>query len=123
MESFMPLETAALVDHERGVVSRGIFVDSDIYALELERIFARCWLYVAHESQIPAPGDYVTTRMGEDEVIVCRTPAGRIRAFLNLCPGCSSVLCLTDQGQTQRFRCRLHGWEFTLDGRIMVDEA
>jgi phenylpropionate dioxygenase-like ring-hydroxylating dioxygenase large terminal subunit len=105
-----------LVDHEHGLVSRQIFVDDEIYALELERIFARCWLYLAHESQLSEPGDYITTHMGEDSVVVCRTRSGQLDAYLNLCPGCSSVLCRADQGQIEHFRCRLHRWEFTLDG-------
>src|ERR1044071_8605591 len=47
-----------LVDVERGVVSREIFVNEEVYRQEQERIFARVWLFIGHESQIPTPGDF-----------------------------------------------------------------
>jgi hypothetical protein len=46
-----------LVDLASGQISREIFVNAEIYAEEQERIFARSWLFVGHESQIPYPGD------------------------------------------------------------------
>ena len=57
--------TGRLVDAERGVISREIFVNDGIFAEELEKLFARAWLFVGHESQIPEPGDYFTSRMGD----------------------------------------------------------
>ena len=54
-----------LVDAERGIISREIFVNDGIFAEELEKLFARAWLFVGHESQIPEPGDYFTSRMGD----------------------------------------------------------
>lgn len=57
-------ELRSLVDVENGFISRRIFWDDDIYQLELERIFARSWLFVAHESQVRQPGDFLTTYMG-----------------------------------------------------------
>src|SRR6266536_5768197 len=48
----MMTDTRSLVDAEHGLVSRRIFIEPEIYAQELERIFARCWLFLCHESQI-----------------------------------------------------------------------
>ena len=59
-----------LVRYDDGVVSARVFSDPDVYQLEIERLFPRTWLFVAHESEIPNPGDFVTRHMGADPVIV-----------------------------------------------------
>src|ERR1700674_4876379 len=82
-----------LVDSENGLVSRRIFIEPEIYGQELEKIFARCWLFLCHESQIPQPGDFLTTYIGEDPVLVVRDTAGQIHAFLNICRHRGNRLC------------------------------
>jgi phenylpropionate dioxygenase-like ring-hydroxylating dioxygenase large terminal subunit len=52
----MVTNLGGLVDGENGLISR-IFIEPEIYAQELDRIFARCWLFLRHESQVPEPGD------------------------------------------------------------------
>ena len=75
----------ALVDLERGVVSREVYVNEAIYQQELEQIFARAWLFIGHESQVSNPGDFVVSRMGEEQVILVRDPRDqRLHVFLNI---------------------------------------
>jgi ethylbenzene dioxygenase subunit alpha len=112
-------ELKALVDLEQGWVSRRIFWDRDIYALELDRIFGRCWLFVGHESQLPKAGDFLTTSMGEDAVIVARNRAGGIDVMLNSCPHRGNRICFADGGSTRSFVCNYHGWSFGLTGELL----
>ena len=115
----MTAQMNRLVDDNRGLISRRIFIEPEIYDQELERIFARCWLFLCHESQIPQPGDLLTTYMGEDPVLVVRDSDGRARAFLNVCRHRGNRLCRADSGNAASFTCAYHGWTYRNDGRLV----
>ncbi|MCI0847624.1 MAG: aromatic ring-hydroxylating dioxygenase subunit alpha [Chloroflexi bacterium] len=108
-----------LVDADAGLISPRIFADREIYEQELEQIFARCWLFLCHESQIPSPGDFLTTYMGEDSVLVSRDAAGKVHAFLNVCRHRGNRLCRADKGNAGSFICSYHGWGYSADGRLI----
>ena len=120
----MPLSTPkaflyGYVNTAQGLVSREIFVGEDIYQLEQERVFARVWLFVGHESQIPKPGDYFVGKMGEESVIMARDRAGEIHVFLNSCRHRGMKVCRYDEGNTPVFTCPYHGWSYGLDGSLV----
>jgi phenylpropionate dioxygenase-like ring-hydroxylating dioxygenase large terminal subunit len=109
----------ALVDWRNGEISREIFVNEDIYREELEQVFGRAWLYVGHESQIPNPGDFIVSSMGEESVILTRDRASKIHVFLNSCRHRGMKVCRYDQGNTVNFTCPYHAWSYATDGKLV----
>jgi phenylpropionate dioxygenase-like ring-hydroxylating dioxygenase large terminal subunit len=112
-----------LVRLAKGEISREIFVNQELYEIEKERVFARSWLYVGHESQVKKPGDFFVSRMGEESVILTRDKDGRIRVFLNTCRHRGMRVCRYDEGNTRAFHCPYHGWIYGLDGQLIGVQA
>lgn len=108
-----------MVDTDNGLIERTIFTDRTIYQQELRRVFAPSWLFLAHEDQLRKPGDFFTTWMGEDPVIVTRDRSGVLRAFLNSCTHRGARVCRADYGSTKAFTCTYHGWSFDTTGDLV----
>ncbi|WP_288350200.1 SRPBCC family protein [uncultured Thalassospira sp.] len=107
------------MNREKAQVDRRVFTDEAVYRAELQQIFARAWLFIAHESQVPNPGDFIRTTMGEDDVVVVRQRDKTINAFLNSCPHRGNRVCMVDAGSKARgFICNYHGWSFGIDGKL-----
>jgi phenylpropionate dioxygenase-like ring-hydroxylating dioxygenase large terminal subunit len=109
----------SLFDPATGLLDRRVISDEAIYQLELERIFARGWNFMCHESQLREPGDYLVSYIGEDQVIVVRDEEGAINALLNTCRHRGNALCRAEQGRAKSFVCSYHGWNYALDGRLI----
>src|SRR5688572_23473788 len=112
-------DLGSLIDLQTHEVSRRIFIEREIYEEELEKIFARCWLFLAHESQVPNPGDFVSAYMAEDPVLVVRDSRGSIGAFLNTCRHRGMRVCRADAGNAAAFTCTYHGWTYGNDGKLV----
>lgn len=108
-----------LVDHDNGLIDRRVMSDPDIYKKELAQIFARAWVFMCHESQIPNAGDFFKSYVGEDQVIIVRAKDQSIQVLLNTCPHRGNSVCRPDSGNTKAFMCAYHGWSFGLDGRLV----
>ncbi len=109
----------SLVDPKTGTVERRIFSDREMYNLELERIFARAWNFMAHESQIPNVGDFFLSFIGEDRVIVVRDKSGQPQVLLNTCRHRGNAVCRAEEGHATSFMCTYHGWTFDLQGKLV----
>ncbi|GAA3652654.1 aromatic ring-hydroxylating dioxygenase subunit alpha [Nocardioides ginsengisoli] len=107
-----------IADSDRFDVPRSYFADDAVWRQELETVFRHAWLLIGHESEVPAPGDYVTRRMGTDEVIMARSEDGPIHVLLNSCTHRGTLLCKADIGNSSHFRCGYHGWTFANDGTL-----
>jgi len=108
-----------LGDVRRGMIPAHIYNDSELYALEKERLFARSWLFIAHESEVPQPGDYVVRRVLDDSFIISRGSSGQVRAMFNMCLHRGMQICRAEMGNASHFRCPYHGWSYRSDGRLV----
>jgi phenylpropionate dioxygenase-like ring-hydroxylating dioxygenase large terminal subunit len=107
-------QLAMLIQPDR--VHRSVYADPAIFELEMERIFGRAWLVLGHESQVPKTGDYFTTRMGREPVIVVRKDDGEIGVLVNRCAHRGATVCAEGRGNTERFVCPYHGWSYDRGG-------
>ncbi len=117
--TWTPEAIRALFDPATGRLDRRVHADEALYQLELERIFARGWNFMAHDSQIPEPGDYVISYIGEDQVIVVRGENGAVNVLVNSCRHRGNALCRAEQGRAKSFVCSYHGWNYGLDGALI----
>ncbi|HEU0217483.1 MAG TPA: Rieske 2Fe-2S domain-containing protein [Stellaceae bacterium] len=96
-----------------------VYTDPEQYALEQERIFkGEAWSYLCLAAEIPNPGDWVVTTVGEVAIIVGRDDSGTINAFVNRCAHRGNLLCLTDKGHGREITCVYHGWSYDLAGHL-----
>jgi len=113
------LDLAAIVSQvRRGMIPAHIYADPAIFALERDRLFARSWVFLAHESEIPAPGDYVVRRVLADSFIVARDESGVVRVMFNMCLHRGMQVCRAEMGNASHFRCPYHAWTYRNDGRL-----
>lgn len=102
-------------------LDRSIYTDPAVFELELEQLWHRNWVYVAHESQLPNAGDYVTAFIGRQPVIVIRDDTGALRAFINSCTHRGSLLLGDACGTVVRnIVCPYHAWGFNTRGELLA---
>jgi PAH dioxygenase large subunit len=99
-------------------MDRSYYIEDEIFEQEMEKVLARSWLFVGHESEIPSPGDYMVRPMGQDSVIVTRDEHADVHVLLNSCMHRGNVLCKAAFGNTSHFRCSYHGWTYGNDGTL-----
>lgn len=105
--------------------ARQMFLDEDIFELEMKYIFEGNWIYAAHESQIAKPHDFLTTAIGRQPVLLIRQADGGIGGYINVCAHRGARVCRQKNGNRKFFACGFHGWTYDSMGRLadVPDEA
>jgi phenylpropionate dioxygenase-like ring-hydroxylating dioxygenase large terminal subunit len=110
-----PAAIRALVEDDR--IHRDLYLDPELYELERERVFAAGWIFLGHDSQIPARGDFVTTMLAGVPVIMVRHSDDSVRVLVNRCAHKGAVVESRPAGTVGRFlRCPYHAWSYRTDG-------
>jgi phenylpropionate dioxygenase-like ring-hydroxylating dioxygenase large terminal subunit len=117
----MSIVTARNLDEliEPDRVHGSLYTDADLFALELERIWYRTWVYIGHVSEVPEPNDYVVKSIGPQSVIMTRDKHGEIHLLLNRCAHRANLVCDAPNGNSSAFRCPYHGWTFANTGKLL----
>jgi len=105
---------------EPGRVHRDVYTDPAVFELEMDRIFGRAWLFVGHTSQVPNPGDFITTQLGRQPVVMTRHRDGNVHVLLNRCTHRGAKVVNERKGNAPRLTCCYHGWSFDTDGRLVA---
>lgn len=115
------INDALIVDREKDIYrcNRNIFIDQDLFELEMKYIFEGNWVFMAHESQIPEPGDYYTLTLGRQPVIITRDKNNELHAMINSCAHRGAMLCRRKSGNKGSFTCPFHGWTFSNNGKLL----
>jgi phenylpropionate dioxygenase-like ring-hydroxylating dioxygenase large terminal subunit len=112
-----PDALAALVQDDQ--VHRDVYIDQEIFDLEMERLWAETWIYVGHDSQVPNAGDYFTTDIAGKPVILVRQEDRSVRVLMNRCAHKGAKLVTLTHGNTGKFfRCPYHAWAYNVDGSV-----
>ncbi|MBX4145128.1 aromatic ring-hydroxylating dioxygenase subunit alpha, partial [Ralstonia pickettii] len=99
-------------------IAPAMYHDPALFEAELERIFYCTWIWVAHESELPNPGDFITTTIGRQPVIVVRDKTGEINVLQNRCRHRGAPVCESHKGNAKGFTCPYHSWSYALDGTL-----
>jgi benzoate/toluate 1,2-dioxygenase alpha subunit len=114
-------------DHERGIfqLDRAAFTESALFELEMKYIFERNWVFLAHESQVAKPNDFITTKIGRVPILITRDRSGEIRGFVNACAHRGARVCRERAGNKRNHMCPFHGWTFSSGGELLdvTDES
>jgi phenylpropionate dioxygenase-like ring-hydroxylating dioxygenase large terminal subunit len=100
-------------------VNSDIYVNPQIFEREMQKIFYASWLYLAHESEIPKAGDFVTRHIGRQPIVVVRGNDGQSRIVMNRCRHRGALICEVDHGNQSHFRCFYHGWTYDNSGALV----
>ncbi len=117
------MQTPASVAWPSGDTSRipfAVYTDPDLHQKELERFFYQGhWCYVGLEAEVPNPGDFKRTVVGERSVILSRAADGTLHCFENVCAHRGMQFCRKRHGSgVKEFVCPYHQWSYTLNGDL-----
>ncbi|WP_338311014.1 aromatic ring-hydroxylating dioxygenase subunit alpha [Bradyrhizobium sp. TM239] len=120
--SHIPFDANAIQNLVRDrEVHRDVYVDEEVFRLEMLHLFSNTWVYVGHDSQIPNSGDYFGTEIGTQPVLMVRHTDGSVKVLYNRCPHKGVRITSETCGNAGKFfRCPYHAWSFKTDGSLLA---
>jgi len=94
------------------------YVNEHLYDLELRTVFTDNWHLAGRHDQLEKPGQYVTTDVGTEPIVVVRDNDNVLRAFFNVCRHHAAAVMTEPEGSAPHLRCPYHGWTYSLAGEL-----
>jgi phenylpropionate dioxygenase-like ring-hydroxylating dioxygenase large terminal subunit len=110
--------TIELVDSVARIPAEHYF-DEERWRLEMKQVFKRLPLMLATTSELREPGDYKTSTIAGIPVLLSRGKNGELRAFINMCSHRGAVIMTEGSGNSHRFTCPYHAWNYNLEGELV----
>jgi len=104
--------------NKRFMLNRETLISPAVLAQEQDKIFAKCWIYVGHSSELKNPGDFITRKVAGHPIIFSKDDQQQIHCLLNTCRHRGAVVATKPAGNARRFFCIYHGWSYKIDGSI-----
>src|SRR5438105_15194151 len=94
------------------------YVDPRIAELEARTVFSKTWQLIGRTDQVEKPGQFVSSTIAGEPIVVVRGADGVLRAFYNVCRHHAAAVVTEEAGCAQLLRCPYHGWTYGLDGAL-----
>jgi len=94
------------------------YTDQTLYNLELQTVFANSWQWAGRVDQVREPGQYVTSDIAGEPIVVVRGTDGVLRGFFNACRHHAAAVMTEPEGRASQLRCPYHGWTYSLAGEL-----
>jgi phenylpropionate dioxygenase-like ring-hydroxylating dioxygenase large terminal subunit len=101
------------------IIPHSRYISPEFMKLEWERMWSKVWLVGCREEEIPEAGDYITTDIGEESVLIVRGEDGIARALYNVCNHRGNKVKFDECGNARTLQCAYHFWEYDLTGKLI----
>ena len=103
---------------EASTISSPWYTDERVFDLERQTVFSRSWQFAARADQLEHAGDYVTTEIAGEPIVVVRGNDNALRGFFNVCRHHAAAVMTEPEGRAPQMRCPYHGWTYSLEGEL-----
>ncbi len=103
---------------EASTIPSSWYTDEHLFEIEKQTVFSPSWQFAARVDQLSSPGDYVTTEIGGEPIVIVRGSDGELRAFFNVCRHHAAAVMTEPEGRAPQLRCPYHGWTYSLEGEL-----
>jgi len=117
--TFTPGELAIFPHADGSRVPYKVFSSQEIYLREQERIYrGPTWNFLGLEAEIPKPGDYKSSFVGDTPVVMTRAEDGTLAAWVNRCAHRGAIVCRLARGNALSHSCVYHQWSYGSKGNL-----